>query len=101
MVSLEASGPLTSLFRYWQNALLCGCRAEVSFWLAVGDCKSTPTGHLLIILAQHNNLLFLKSNTYRYFKPRKSRSKHKSSGTAKKHQMITMKAKVKIIERVD
>ena len=61
MVSLEARGPLTSLFRYWQNSVPCGCRAEVSSWLTVGDCKWIPRGHLLIILAQHNNLLFLKS----------------------------------------
>ena len=41
---------------------------------------------------------------YLYFKPRISRSKHKSSsdvaGTAKKCQAIEMETKVKIIERV-
>ena len=42
---------------------------------------------------------------YLYFKPRMARSKHKSNGdvagTAKKHQLITMETKVKIIERVE
>ena len=42
---------------------------------------------------------------YLYFKPRMSRSKHKSSGDVagitKKHQVITIETKVKIIEKVE
>ena len=66
VISLEARGPLTRWVRYWQNSFPCGCRAEVLIFFLADSWRlqSTPRGHLLIILAQHSNLLFQSQQKY-------------------------------------